>query len=152
MALLEDQIKETEDALVAAHEAKDKPNAEVLAAHLKDANLEPTELKRSIIEPLVKTGIFERRTIPFKDLEFNPHPIGGIFARMMFDNGYGVSVVKTPYSYGGDRGKYELAVLNSQGEITYETPITDDVLGYLNENDVTHYMEEVQKILTFKLK
>ena len=88
----------------------------------------------------------------FKDLEFKPHPIGGIMSRMMFDNGYGVSVIKTPYSYGGDRGKYELAVLDSQGEITYETPITDDVLGYLNENDVTHYMEEIQKILTFKLK
>ncbi len=36
----------------------------------------------------------------FKDLEFNAHPthmLGGVQARMDFDNGYGVSVVKSSY-------------------------------------------------------
>jgi hypothetical protein len=88
----------------------------------------------------------------FNDLKFKDHPLGGIQSVMMFDNGYGVSVIKTPYSYGGSRGKYELAVLDSQGELTYDTPVTNDVLGYLSENGVTDAMLEVQKILTFKLK
>ncbi len=51
--------------------------------------------------------------ITFNDLEFKPHPMGvGILARAEFDNEWGVTVVKTPYTYGGDRDLYELAVWN----------------------------------------
>ena len=91
----------------------------------------------------------------FEDLEFRPHRnsvMSGVQSIMMFDNGYGVSVIKTPFSYGGDRGKYDLAVLDSGENITYNTPVTEDVLGYLSEKDVTRYMIEVQKLLTFNLK
>ena len=88
----------------------------------------------------------------FEDLKFNEHPMGGVQSIMMFNNGYGVSVIKTPYSYGGKSGKYELAVLDSEGRLTYDTPVTNDVLGYLSKNEVTEAMLEVQKILTFKLK
>jgi hypothetical protein len=88
----------------------------------------------------------------FNDLKFKDHSMGGVYSTMMFDNGYGVSVVKTPHSYGGSRGMYELAVLGPDGDLTYDTPVTNDVLGYLSENEVTNAMIEVQKILTFKLK
>ncbi len=83
----------------------------------------------------------------FKDLEFKPHPghMGGVQAIEKFDNGYGVSVVKTPYTYGGRDGLYELAVLGNDG-ITYDTPITDDVLGYLSEKDVTEVLIKVQQL------
>jgi len=82
----------------------------------------------------------------FKDLEFVEHPshIGGVQARIQFDNGYGASVVKTPYSYGGDRGLYELAVLDNDGHLTYATPVTSDVIGYLRDIDVTDVMEKIQ--------
>ena len=53
-----------------------------------------------------------------------------------FPNGYGASVVRGPYTYGGDAGLYELAVLNPDGELAYDTPITNDVLGWLTESDV----------------
>jgi len=84
----------------------------------------------------------------FKDLEFVEHPshIGGVQARIQFDNGYGASVVKTPYSYGGDRGLYELAVLGTDGHLTYDTPITNDVIGYLRDIDVTDVMEKIQQL------
>ena len=65
---------------------------------------------------------------------------------MIFDNGYGVSVVRGPHSYGGQRGLYELAVLDSDGFITYETPITSDVIGFLKPEDVTKYMIEIQQL------
>jgi hypothetical protein len=83
----------------------------------------------------------------FKDLEFVKHPnhIEGVQARITFDNGYGASVVKSPYTYGGDKGLYELAVFKD-GEITYATPITDDVIGYLRPEDVTDVMTKIQQL------
>jgi hypothetical protein len=82
----------------------------------------------------------------FNDLRFNTHPMGvGVLARMDFDNEYGVSVVKTPYTYGGDRGLYELAVFKD-GDIHYDNPIANgDVVGYLRPEDVTDAMLVIQK-------
>jgi hypothetical protein len=84
----------------------------------------------------------------FKDLEFIPHStgMGGVMSRIVFDNGYGASIVCTPHTYGGDKGLYEIAVLNSGGEITYATSITDDVIGYLRPQDVTDVMEKIQQL------
>ena len=83
----------------------------------------------------------------FNDLEFKPRAlIGGIISRIMFENGYGASIVKGPHTYGGDEGLYELAVLDSEGKLTYETPITDDVEGYLTEDEVTKLMEQIQNL------
>ena len=84
----------------------------------------------------------------FKDLEFNEHPnhLGGVQAVITFDNGYGASVVCTPHTYGGDRGLYELAVLGKDGHLTYDTPITSDVIGYLRDIDVTDVMEKIQQL------
>ena len=84
----------------------------------------------------------------FRDLEFVSHPvhIEGVQARIQFDNGYGASVVKTPHSYGGDKGLYELAVLGTDGHLTYDTPITNDVIGYLRDIDVTDVMEKIQQL------
>ena len=82
----------------------------------------------------------------FKDLEFKEHPnhLGGVQAVITFDNGYGASVVCTPHTYGGDKGLYELAVLGKDGHLTYNTPITDDVIGFLKEEEVTKILEQIQ--------
>ena len=84
----------------------------------------------------------------FKDLEFKPHStgMGGVMSRIMFDNGYGASIVCTPYTYGGDKGLYEMAVLDSEGHLTYATSVTDDVIGYLRPEDVTDVMEKIQQL------
>jgi hypothetical protein len=82
----------------------------------------------------------------FKDLEFielDPH-MNGVAARMMFENGYGVSVVRHSFSYGGEAGLYELAVLDVDGEITYDTDVTDNVIGHLTPEGVTEKMAFVQ--------
>ena len=84
----------------------------------------------------------------FKDIEFKINPMGseyGIVSRTKFDNGYDVSVVQSPYSYGGDKGLYELAIFKDD-QICYDTPITDDVIGYLREQDVTEVMEKIQQL------
>jgi len=84
----------------------------------------------------------------FNDIVFKTNPMGadfGIVSRTQFDNGYEVSVVKSPYTYGGDKGLYELAVFKD-GEITYATPVTDDVIGYLRPEDVTEVMAKIQQL------
>jgi hypothetical protein len=65
---------------------------------------------------------------------------------MTFENGYGVSVVSHTYSYGGKDGLFEIAVLDKDGDLTYDTPVTNDVIGYLTEEDVTDVMKQVQEL------
>ena len=82
----------------------------------------------------------------FKDLVFNEHPnhMGGVQALIEFENGYGASIVCTPYTYGGKEGLYELAVFGKDGHISYDTPITNDVLGYLKPEEVTDILQKIQ--------
>jgi len=83
----------------------------------------------------------------FNDLDFKPHPhVDGVISRITFENGYGASVVKHDFSYGGKDGLYELAVLDTKGDITYSTHITDDVIGYLTTQEVTDLLEQIQKL------
>lgn len=69
-----------------------------------------------------------------------------------FDNGYGASVIQSSSSYGGDEGLWELAVIKYIGEgiedfiLTYETEITDDVLGYLCEDRVDALLEKIERL------
>ena len=85
----------------------------------------------------------------FKDLEFKSHPnhIGGKQARITFDNGYGASIIQTPFSYGGKIGLYEIGILDNEGDICSTTPITDSsVIGYLREEDVSEGMIRIQNL------
>jgi len=84
----------------------------------------------------------------FKDIVFKTNPMGadfGIVSRTKFDNGYEVSVVKSEHSYGGKDGLYELAIFKDD-EICYDTPITNDVLGYLTDKDVTEVLIKIQQL------
>lgn len=66
-----------------------------------------------------------------------------------FDNGYGASVVRHDFSYGNKKGLWELAVIEfnqENWEITYETPITDDVLGYLTDDEVLEILKRIEAL------
>ena len=88
----------------------------------------------------------------FSDLQFNPHknyPDTGVQAKHFFDNGYGVSVVSFPGSYGFRDGLYESAVLKGteeEWEICYDSVITDDVLGYQSEEEVEVLLYEIENL------
>lgn len=76
-------------------------------------------------------------------------PLDGVQFVVTFDNGYGVSVDRSYGTYGYEKGLFELAVIIGTQEdydLCYDTPITDDVIGWLNEDDVVKYMEEVSKL------
>jgi len=74
----------------------------------------------------------------------------GVQHRYKFNNDYGASVVKHDFSYGGKSGLWELAVLDftvdKSGEITYHTPITQDVIGHLAWNNVESILQEIKEL------
>ena len=70
---------------------------------------------------------------------------GGIQKVYKFPNGYGASVIRHKGSYGYSKGLWELAVLN-EGELCYDTEITDDVLGHLNDPEVDRYLRRIQQL------
>jgi hypothetical protein len=92
----------------------------------------------------------------FSDLVFKEHPnMPGLQAVMFFANGYGVSVVRFKSSSGGygsytdNELEWEVAVLRGSEKdysLTYETPITDDVIGHLSDSKVTDIMLKVQAL------
>lgn len=81
-------------------------------------------------------------------LEFKPTKIeGGIQAKLFFDNGYGVSVIRNKYTQGYEKGLYELAVLFGNEHhygVCYDTEITDDVLVNLTMVDVMQVIKQVK--------
>lgn len=65
-----------------------------------------------------------------------------IQARMDFPNGYGISVISGAWLYCDD-DTFEVAIFKD-GHLCYDTPITDDVLGYQTQEDITKIMIELQ--------
>lgn len=62
---------------------------------------------------------------------------------------YGASVIFSAFSYGSEEGLFELAVIKFDGDnyhLTYETEITDDVVGYLAKEEVIEILEKIKKI------
>lgn len=69
---------------------------------------------------------------------------GGIQRVYKFPNGYGASVIRHKGSYGFTKGLWELAVLDDTGDLCYYTPITDDVIGHLTDEEVNLKLNEIR--------
>ncbi len=70
---------------------------------------------------------------------------GGTQRMVCFDNGYSASIVRHSFSYGDDKGLYELAVIHSGG-LVYDTPITDDVIGNLTKSKLDELLEKIDAL------
>ena len=84
----------------------------------------------------------------FKDLVFEPSELllNGVKARINFDNGYGASVIKNILSYGGSAGFYELGVTKDD-QLHYDNPVANgDVIGWLEEEEVSKLLIEIQNL------
>ena len=70
--------------------------------------------------------------------------------RFRFENDYGASVVKHFGSYGFEDDLFELAVLdykkNELGLLCYDTEITNDVEGYLTNDDVLELLSKIKQL------
>ena len=84
------------------------------------------------------------KTLPSRELN------GGIQYWAWFSNGYGASIVQHKFSYGGDQGLWELAVMITRedfsGEICYDTPITSDVIGRMDDAEVNETLEAIRRL------
>lgn len=72
--------------------------------------------------------------------------IDGYKKTYKFGNGYGASVICSPMSYGGNDGLFEVAVLDLNGDICYDTPVTGDVLGFLDFAGVANTLQKIQNL------
>lgn len=67
-----------------------------------------------------------------------------------FPNGYGASLIQGPYTYGSTDGLFELAVLifpyDDGWEICYDSEISDDVLGYLTDDEVHETLNNIYNL------
>ena len=75
-----------------------------------------------------------------------------------FENGYGASVIKHFGSYGYEDDLFELAVLKFHSEdeegigvggvweLCYDTPITNNVEGYLTNDEVLKLLEQIKQL------
>jgi hypothetical protein len=69
-----------------------------------------------------------------------------------FDNNLGASVVRGRFTYGGDQGLFEMAVLRFTGpnavdfKLDYDTGITDDVIGWLGEDEVQEILARIREL------
>ena len=80
-----------------------------------------------------------------KDLDFKPHHSNGTIAKAKFPNGYGASVITGEMFYTSETQPYEIAVLDD-GSITYNTPVTDDVCGYLTESEANGILKQISEL------
>ena len=77
--------------------------------------------------------------------------LGGVQKIYKFENGYGASVVCHDGSYGGpydefEKNLWEIAVLDHEGDMCYHTPITQDVIGHQNDEDVEKVLKEISEL------
>jgi hypothetical protein len=70
-------------------------------------------------------NIYSKVTPDFKEYRKN----------WVFHNGFGIYVIRGLGTYGAEKNLFEIAVLKNN-KLCYNTPITDDVIGFLTDEEV----------------
>lgn len=72
--------------------------------------------------------------------------------KITFDNGFTASIIcgngangDCRWTGGGDEGLFEIAVMHND-EIVYDTPITDNVLRYLDFFEVAEILNKIKNL------
>lgn len=77
------------------------------------------------------------------------YAFNGIYTRyvFIFENGYGASVIDPPLKSGR---VWEIAILKNDGNgkynICYDSGITEDVIGYLSDDQVNEYLGMIKNL------
>jgi hypothetical protein len=92
--------------------------------------------------------------IKFESVEAHEDSIRGVVG---FKNGYGLSIIRNKYSYGGNTGLYEIALLKADAtqtedawRIIYNEKLGySDVCGWLSEADVERELTKIENVPQF---
>jgi hypothetical protein len=75
---------------------------------------------------------------------------GGTQIVYKFPNGFGASVITGPYTYGGSKGLFEMALLKFEGDkwdLVYHKDFADgDVAGYLSVAETNNLLNWIANI------
>ena len=87
-------------------------------------------------------------TIKVTELTFTIHPneyFGGERTEHTFPNGYTASIITGGNAYTSKHQPYAIAVMRD-GRLDYTTPITDDVLGHLTEQEANDVLAAIEAL------
>lgn len=73
-------------------------------------------------------------------------PRNGLGVRVLFPNGYGADIASSELTIGGERGLYELAVIDRFEEVVEGTEITPDYIGNLQEEEITPILARIAEL------
>lgn len=80
------------------------------------------------------------------------HLMDGTQTVYRFPNGYGASVITGQFTYTDTERPFEVGVLrfdnpkSKRWEITYDTPLTDDTLGYQTLQGVYEILQQIKDL------
>lgn len=69
--------------------------------------------------------------------------------RVYYDNGYSASIIIEDNDFTGtrlDRSMQEVSILNNAGELVYDTPITNDVIKYSDDEHVLEILNDISEL------
>lgn len=81
--------------------------------------------------------------------------LNGVCFRVIFQNGFAGSVIRNEASYGFKDGLWEVAVMRQTPMglcVCCDTPITDDVIGFLDEPGVIEILKRIESLSCRKKK
>ena len=71
-------------------------------------------------------------------------------ARVVFKNGYQLSIIRGPFTYGAELGLFEIAIMDSQDQMLAhlwdEEDGEDTVCGYCSAEKVHHYIRKISQL------
>jgi hypothetical protein len=86
--------------------------------------------------------------LPVTDLEFDDGSDTVLDVRRLrvfFENGYAVSLISGDDVYSGEI-TFEVAILGQDGQVAYDTPITDNVMGWQNLEEIIEIMQDAANL------
>lgn len=71
-------------------------------------------------------------------------------ARVVFKNGYQLSIIRGPFTYGAELGLFEIAIMNSQDQMLAHLWDEEDgeatVCGFCSVEKVHHYIRKISQL------
>jgi len=106
------------------------------------------------IEDNVEGANIIKKFIPFLEEELSipmaPLKGEGVALNVFFEGRcFGASIIRNNFSYGAEEGLFEIVVIegdNDVWELVYDTPITEDVMGYCDAEEVVDVLNDIKEL------